>query len=69
MNFSVWLENRTRKAFLMHVTAVINAIKKLGHFDDYKKVAWKYKEAKEAVESARAGLYISKVVGLIKVSY
>ncbi len=40
----------------MHVTAVLDAIKKRGHFDDYEKAAWKYKEAMEAVESARAGL-------------
>jgi hypothetical protein len=56
LNFSVWQENGTREAFLMPVTAVIDAIKKRGHFDDYEKTAWKYKEAKEAVESARAGL-------------
>jgi hypothetical protein len=56
LNFSVWQENGTCEAFLMHATAVIDAIKKHGHFDDYKKAAWKYKEAKEAVESARAGL-------------
>jgi hypothetical protein len=37
MNFTVWQENGTRKAFLMHVTAVLNAIKKHGHLDDYKK--------------------------------
>jgi hypothetical protein len=36
--------------------AVSDAIKKRGHLDDYKKVAWKYGKAKEAVESARAGL-------------
>jgi hypothetical protein len=35
LNFSVWQENGTHEAFLMHVTAVINAIKKRGHFDDY----------------------------------
>ncbi len=56
LNFYVWQENGTRKAFLMHMTAVIDAIKKRGHFDDYKKAAWKYQEAKEAIESARAGL-------------
>jgi hypothetical protein len=56
LNFSVWQENRTREAFLMQVTAVINAIKKHGHLDDYKKTAWEYKQAKEAFESARAGL-------------
>ncbi len=32
LNFSVWQENGTCEAFLMHVTAVINAIKKRGHF-------------------------------------
>ncbi len=36
--------------------AVSDAIKKCGHLDDYEKVAWKYGKAKEAVESARAGL-------------
>ncbi len=56
LNFSVWQENGTRKAFLMHVTAVLDAIKKRGHFDDYEKAAWNYKEAKEAVESTRAGI-------------
>jgi hypothetical protein len=40
----------------MHVTAVIDAIKKRGHLDDYEKAAWEYEKAKEAVESARAGL-------------
>ncbi len=42
LNFSVWQENGTREAFLMHVTAVINAIKKRGHFDDYDKATFKY---------------------------
>jgi hypothetical protein len=49
LNFSVWQKNGTREAFLMHVTAVIDAIKKHGHLDDYKKAAWEYKKAKEAV--------------------
>jgi hypothetical protein len=44
------------KLFLMHVTAVSDAIKKRGQLDDYEKAAWKYGKAKEAVESARAGL-------------
>jgi hypothetical protein len=56
LNFSVWQENGTPEAFLMHVTAVIDAIKKRGHLDDYEKAAWEYEKAKEAVESARAGL-------------
>jgi hypothetical protein len=40
LNFSVWQENGTRKAFLMHVTAVIDTIKKRGHLDDYEKAVW-----------------------------
>ncbi len=52
----MWHENRTCKAFLMHVTAVLDAIKKHGHFHDYKKAEKAYNEAEKAVESARAGL-------------
>jgi hypothetical protein len=40
----------------MHVTTVINAIKKRGHLDDYEKTVWAYEKAKKAIESARAGL-------------
>ncbi len=56
LNFPVWQENGTREGFLMHVTAVLDAIKKHGHFEDYDKAAFKYKEASEAIASARAGL-------------
>ncbi len=56
LNFPVWQENGTREAFLMHVTAVRDAIKKRGHFSDYQKAAHKYQEANEAITSARAGL-------------
>jgi hypothetical protein len=56
LNFPVWHENGTREAFLMHVTAVLDAIKKRGHFNNYKKAEKDYKEAKKAVESARAAL-------------
>jgi hypothetical protein len=35
LNFPVWYENRMQEAFLMHVTAVLDAIKKRGHFYDY----------------------------------
>ncbi len=42
----------------MHVTAVSDAIRKCGQLDDYEKAAWKYRKAKEAVESARAGLLL-----------
>jgi hypothetical protein len=56
LNFPVWHENGTRKAFLMHVTAILDPIKKRGHFHDYKKAEKAYNEAEKAVESARAGL-------------
>jgi hypothetical protein len=56
LNFSVWQENRTRKGFLMHVTAMLDAIKKRGHFEDYDKAAYAYEKATRANESARAGL-------------
>jgi hypothetical protein len=56
LNFPVWQENETREAFLMHVTAVLDAIKKRGHFQDYEKTEKVHKEAKKAVESARAAL-------------
>jgi hypothetical protein len=55
-NFPVWHKNRTREACLMHVTAVLDAVKKRGHFYDYKKAEKVHKEARKAVESARAGL-------------
>ncbi len=51
LNFSVWQENGTREAFLMHVTTVIDAIKKRGHLDDFKKAVWAHEKAKKAIES------------------
>jgi hypothetical protein len=56
LNFPVWHENRTREAFLMHVTAVLDAIKKCGHFYNYEKAEVVHKKAKKSIESARAGL-------------
>jgi hypothetical protein len=56
LNFPVWHKNGTRGAFLMHVTAVLDAIKKRGHFQDYEKAEKVHKEAKKAVESVRAAL-------------
>jgi hypothetical protein len=56
LNFLVWHENRTRKAFLMHVTVVPDAIKKCGHFNNYKRAEKAHNEAEKAVESARADL-------------
>jgi hypothetical protein len=58
LNFAVWQENGTREAFLMHVTAVLDAIKKRGHLDDYEKAVGQYEKAKEAIETARAGLLL-----------
>jgi hypothetical protein len=56
LNFPVWKENGTREGFLMHVQAVLDAIKKRGHFEDYNKAAWKFREASKAIASARTGL-------------
>jgi hypothetical protein len=57
-NFAVWQETRTRESFLMHVTAVLDAIKQRGHLDDYEKAAVQYERAKDAMETARAGLLL-----------
>jgi hypothetical protein len=56
LNFQVWHKNGTHEAFLVHVTAVLNAIKKHGHFYNYKKAAKDHKESTKAIESARAAL-------------
>jgi hypothetical protein len=56
LSFPVWHKNGTHEAFLMHVAAVLDAIKKRGHFLNYKKAKKAQDEAKKAVESARSGL-------------
>ncbi len=56
LNFPVWHDNETKEAFLMHVMAVLDAIKKRGHFKDYEKAQKAYVDAKLAVKSAKAGL-------------
>jgi hypothetical protein len=56
LNFPVWRKSGTREAFLMHITAVLDAIKKRGHFYDYKKAAKDHEESTKAIESARATL-------------
>jgi hypothetical protein len=63
LNFLVWHENRMREAFLMHVMAVLDAIKKHGHFQDYEKAEKVHEEAKKAVESARAALSLLNGTG------
>jgi hypothetical protein len=62
LNFPVWQESQTREAFLMHVTAVLDAIKKRGHYYDYEK-AEKVQEARIAIVSARAGLALLNGTG------
>jgi hypothetical protein len=56
LNFPMWYDNGTKEAFLMHVTVVLEAIKKRGHFKDYKDAQKAYVEQKEAVKSEKAGL-------------
>ncbi len=56
LNFPVWHENGTREAFLMHVTVVLEAMKKRGHFKDYNRAQKAYEEARKAAELAEAGL-------------
>jgi hypothetical protein len=40
----------------MHITAVLDAIKKRGHFNNYEKAEKEHEESKKAFESARASL-------------
>jgi hypothetical protein len=56
LNFPVWQKNGTQEAFLVHVMAVLDAIKKHCHFKDYNKAQKAYDEAKKAVESVEAGV-------------
>ncbi len=63
LNFPVWQENGMREAFLMHVTEVLDAIKKRGHFYNYEKAEAVNKEAKKSVESSRAGLSLLDSTG------
>jgi hypothetical protein len=63
LNFLMWQENGTWEAFLMHVMAVLDAIKKHGHFYSYKRAEKVHKEARKAVESARAGLALLNGTG------
>jgi hypothetical protein len=56
LHFSVWCKNWNQEAFLMHVTGVLNAVKKRGTFKDYEKAQKAYVEAKKVVRLAEAGL-------------
>jgi hypothetical protein len=56
LNFLVWHKNGTQEVFLMHVTAVLDAIKKRGMFNNYDKAQKAYEDAKKAVDLVEAGL-------------
>jgi hypothetical protein len=56
LNFPVWHKNGTCEAFLMHVMAVLDAMKKRGHFQDYNRAQKASEEAEKAAELAEAGL-------------
>jgi hypothetical protein len=56
LHFPVWLKNGPQEAFLMHVTAVLDALKKRGTFMNHEKAQKAYVKAKKAVELAEAGL-------------
>jgi hypothetical protein len=56
LHFPVWHKNGTREVFLMHVTVVLNAMKKRGHFNNYDRAQKAYEEAKKVAELAEAGL-------------
>ncbi len=58
LNFPVWRKTGTPEAFLMHVAAVLDAMKKRGHFNDRAQKA--YEEAERAAEFAEAGLALLK---------
>jgi hypothetical protein len=60
LNFPLWQENGTGEAFLMHVTAVLDAMKKRGHFSNYDKAQKPYKEAAKAAQLAEAQLALLK---------
>jgi hypothetical protein len=56
LNFPVWHKNGKREAFLMHVMAVLDTMKKHGHFNDYNRAQKAYEDAEKAAELAEAGL-------------
>jgi hypothetical protein len=55
LNFLMWHENGTCEAFLMHMMAILDAMKKRGHFKEYNRALKVYEEAKKAAELARLG--------------
>ncbi len=55
LNFPVWHKNRTHEAFLMHVTVVLDAMKKHGHFKDYDRAQKAHDEVVKAAALVEAG--------------
>ncbi len=55
-NFPVWYGNGTKEAMLMHMLAMLDAIKKHGHLKAYKEAQALYVEQKEVVKLAKASL-------------
>jgi hypothetical protein len=53
LNFPVWHKNGTQEAFLMHVMAVLDIIKKGCTFKDYKKAEKAYPEARRQLSWQR----------------
>ncbi len=49
LKFTVWQENGTCEAFFDARDCRLDAIKKRGHLDNYKKAMGQYEKAKEAV--------------------
>jgi hypothetical protein len=56
LNFLMWHENGIHEAFLMHVMAVLDTMKKRGHFKDCNRAKKAYEEEEKAAELAEAGL-------------
>jgi hypothetical protein len=53
LNFPMW-NSGTKEAMLMHLTVILDAIKKRGHFKAYKEAQALYVEKKEVVTSVKA---------------
>jgi hypothetical protein len=68
LNFLVWHDNGTREAFLMHVTAVLDAMKKRSHFNNYARAQKAYEEDEKAAESAEAELALLKGTSAVTTS-
>ncbi len=55
LNFLVWHKNGICEAFLMHVMAVLDTMKKRGHFQDYNRAQKAYEEAEKRLSRRKLG--------------